>query len=110
MLRALGLARARFAIQTCFEKPANALREPHDQSFAIRHHREGVALARRGASARAIPDRLVDAGHSSGHETRRRHDVPRLLRYRHPDPYRFALGLAPPAYCCAPDVSSPIAT
>ena len=45
---------------------------------AIRHHREGVPLAHRGAAAGAVSDRLADAGHPPRHEARRRHDLPYL--------------------------------
>src|SRR5229473_2728154 len=108
MLRALGLARP-ICDSNLLEKPANTFKGPHDRSFAIRHHREGVALGRRGASARAISDRLVDAGYSSGHETRRRHDVSYLLRDRHSDTYRFAFRVAARASGGAREFASPMA-
>src|SRR5216684_1280342 len=110
MFHAPGLARPPdLRFQTCSKKPANPLKDPHDRSFAIRHHREGVPLARRVTSARAISDRLVDAGHSPGHETRRRHDVSCLLRNRHSGPYRFAFRMAARASVGAREFASTMA-
>src|ERR1700694_5384296 len=99
---------ARFA-RIRSNNPANIVGEPRDRSFAIRRHREGVPLAHRGASARAISDRLVDAGYSPGHETRRRHDISCLLRNRHPDTYRFALRVAACSSGGAREFASPMA-
>src|SRR6202035_2331231 len=89
----------RFALRS--NRRPMLIKEPHDRSFARRQDREAVALAGRGAAAGAISPGLADAGHSSGHETRRRHDIPYLLWNPHAAAHRSQVRLAVDASCGA---------
>ncbi len=59
-------------------------REHHGQTTTLWIDREGISLADRGAPHRAIPARLVHAGHSSWDEARGCDDVPYFLWDHHP--------------------------
>jgi hypothetical protein len=59
-------------------------REHHGQTTTLWIEREGISLADRGAPHRAIPARLVHAGHSSWDEARGCDDVPYFLWDHHP--------------------------
>lgn len=59
-------------------------REHHGQTTTLWIERESISLADRGARHRAIPARLVHAGHSSGDEARGCDDVPYFLWDHHP--------------------------
>src|SRR6266478_1240236 len=96
MFRALGVTRpARFSISNLFWP---SLGDSHDRALGIWHYRKSVALAGRGPSRRTIPDRLANAGHSRGHEARRRHDFAYLDRIHDPGPCRLAIVMSSHAH------------
>ena len=69
-------------------------REHHGQTTTLRNGGEGISLADRGASDRAIPAWLVHAAHSSWDAARRCDDIPYFVWDHHPSAHCFAFLLA----------------